>query len=442
MKAGQTHPPRIGRFLASARDGIESALAVPMEALDRFELSEALAEVTAMEAQLASIRLTLLAEADERRLADEAAATGTDAWAARLTGSTAAVMRGGLWLAQELKENYHVAREAFAAGRINEDQVRAIVRSADKMPQTATEEQRRLAEEQLVEKALGGMDARRLRQVGRRMLEKISRELADEQEADMLDEDETRAESETWMTLHDNGDGTFAGRFVIPELQAHLLRTALEHLSAPRRWARNRAGEAVDDPTVGNGMNWSEQMGAAFVELLEHLPTEGLGRGGATVMVHLSYEHLQNGLGSAGLDTGLHVSAGQARRLACNAGIVPAVLGSRSEVLDLGREARLHNTAQRRALSLTYDSCAAEGCDRPFAWCEIHHPHAWSEGGATDLDNGIPLCGFHHRRVHDLRYTHTFLDTGEVRFRWVRRMALGSSPGTLHGRVCPEGAAA
>ncbi len=82
-----------------------------------------------------------------------------------------------------------------------------------------------------------------------------------------------------------------------------------------------------------------------------------------------------------------------------------------------GRTARLHSTAQRRALSVAHDSCAAEGCERPFAWTDIHHPHAWSQGGATDLDNGLPLCGWHHRRAHDTRFDLRRLATGEVRFR-------------------------
>ena len=38
-----------------------------------------------------------------------------------------------------------------------------------------------------------------------------------------------------------------------------------------------------------------------------------------------------------------------------------------------------------------------------------------------DLDNGIPLCGWHHGKAHDPRYTMTVLDSGEVRFRLRRR---------------------
>ena len=111
------------------------------------------------------------------------------------------------------------------------------------------------------------------------------------------------------------------------------------------------------------------------------------------------------------------VAPAQARRLACNAGIVPAVLGTDSEILDLGRTRRLHTPGQRRALSLRYDTCAAEGCERPFAWCEIHHPHPRSHGRPTNQTNAIPHCGPHHRRAHDPRYTTTLLPTGETRYR-------------------------
>jgi hypothetical protein len=420
--------------LGQAREGVKRALGVGLSTLDRFQLGEAVSQVAEAEAQLASLRLDLLAEAEAQRVAEETGDTGTDAWAARLTGTTRAVMSGGLWLANLLQSKYHLTREAFADGGINEDQVRAIVRAAEKMPERATQEQREAAEESLVAKAVNGMNARGLRQAGRRMLDVVNQELADEQEADQLKGEEDHAEAETWLQLSDNDDGTFSGRFVIPEMQAHLLRSILERLTAPRRFSRNRRGEPVEDESVDHG-NWqglpfNERMGAAFVELIEHLPTDRLGAASAAVMVHLPYQHLLDGLASARLDAGVRVSAEQARRLACEAGIVPAVLGGRSEVLDLGRVARLHTPGQRRALSVRYETCAIEGCARPFAWCEIHHPHAWSLGGRTDLDNGLPLCGHHHRRAHDERFRLVIDDSGEARLRRVRwsRKTAGTVP--------------
>jgi hypothetical protein len=91
-------------------------------------------------------------------------------------------------------------------------------------------------------------------------------------------------------------------------------------------------------------------------------------------MVHLDYRHLIDGLASARVDTGVDISAGQARRLACAAGLIPVVLDGESVVLDLGRRQRLHTPSQARALSVTYETCAAEGCQRPFAWCDMDLP--------------------------------------------------------------------
>ena len=386
------------------------------------DLTDSLSEVAVLESQLAAFRLRLVAEADQRKLAESLGATGTDAWAARLTGNTRAVMAGGLWLARMLEEKYHATREAFADGGINEAQARVIVQAAERMPASVSEEQRRAAEAGLVVKAVNGMDARRLRQAARRMLDVICPELADQHEADLLEKEARRAAIETWMSLQDNGDGTFKGRFVIPELHGQLLKSFLEGLSSPQRLSRNRAGDVVQDdtlPTGGPTLSYSEALGQAFTELIEHLPTQasgGFSRATVSVVVHIKLQDLLNGLGSGRMDTGVHVSPGDVRRLACNAGIIPAVLGGRSEPLDLGFEARAHNTAMRRALSIIYDTCAAEGCERPFAWCDIHHPHLWSQGGPTSLANGIPICPFHHSRAHDSRFDYELLPSGELRF--------------------------
>ena len=434
MSVAQLHrSDRVVDAVSTARSAVRAAAEVPAASLGVDELTDAIAGVAAVEAQLGALRMTLLAEADRRKVAQSLGATGTDAWAARLTGANRAEMAGLVRLARLLEERYDATREAFAAGALNQAQVQVIVRAAEQLPEAVTDEHRRAAETGLVTKAVRGMDAKRLRQAGRRMLEQATaeitreqaRRLADEHEATLLRREEGHAELETWLSLADNGDGTFSGRFVIPELHGHLLRAALEQLTSPRQLSRNRAGEVVEDDAVATrpGMSGTEKLGLGFTELIEHLPTSsdgvtgGFMRNALTLLVHLDYQHLLDGLASARLDTGVHLSAGEARRLACNAGIVPAVLGGRSEPLDLGRTSRLHSTAQRRALSVLHDTCAAEGCERPFAWTDIHHPHAWSRGGPTDLANGLPLCGWHHRRAHDSRFDLQRLATGEVRFR-------------------------
>jgi hypothetical protein len=414
---------------------VRAAAEVPASALGVDELTDAIAGVAVLESQLVAVRLSLLAEADRRRLAQSLGATGTDAWAASLTGTTRAAVAGGLWLARLLGERYVATRDALAEGAINEAQARVVVKAAERLPAVVDDETRKAAEAGLVVKAVNGMDARRLRQAARRMLDAVAadaareeadriRRLADRHEATLLAEEEARAEVETWLSLGDNGDGTWSGRFTIPELHGQILRAALERLTAPRRLTRNKAGDTVHDHSVqgdeDGGLSWTERMGLGLTELIEHLPTEadgGFARSAVTVLVHVDHQHLLDGLASARLDTGVHLSAGAARRLACSAGIVPTVLGGASQVLDLGRERRLHSTTQRRALSVRHDTCATEGCERPFAWCDIHHPHAWGEGGRTDLDNALPLCGFHHRRAHDGSFDLQLLPTGEVRYR-------------------------
>lgn len=403
------------------------AAATPPGRVPTVELADAIAGLAALESRAAALRLSLSAEADARHVAERAAHTGTDAWLASMTGDTREVMRGGLLLAKALRERYPMTREAFAAGRLRLAQVRVIVQAADQAPPEATPEQVRVAEELLVAKATGDatrsgrpMHARRLRQVARRMFDCVDRALADRHEAILLGREHRNAEAETFMSLHDNGNGTFSGRFLIPELHGRLLRRALDRLTAPRRLCRDRDGAPMIDPTAPGtecGANIYDVQGAAFCELVEHLPSVGHAANGVTLTVTLDLETLLTGLGVAGVEGGGVIVAGEARRLACHAGLVPVVLGGDSVPLDLGRQRRLHSTHQRRALALAHDTCAVTGCDRPLAWCEVHHHRlSWSAGGRTDLDNALPLCGWHHRRAHEDRWDLRKHATGDFRF--------------------------
>ena len=90
-----------------------------------------------------------------------------------------------------------------------------------------------------------------------------------------------------------------------------------------------------------------------------------------------------------------------ARRLACNARILPVVLNGDSVPIDVGRERRLANRTQRRALRAMYRTCAFHGCDTGFDRCEIHHLVEWDNLGNTDLHNLLPLCSHHHHLIHE-----------------------------------------
>ena len=387
------------------------------EDLSADQLTEVLRLQAALEGRVAGLRLHAVAAADAGGAAEVAAAVDTNAWAAR-AGRNRARSWGGTWLAGLLESKYAHVRAGLAIGALSEEHAAIIVRAAERVPEGISAKELADCEERLVFKAQT-MSPTALRKAARRMLEPISKRLADVHQADLLGAQEARAELETWLTLGDNGNGTWSGKFTIPELHGHLLKHALEQLSSPRRHSRTKSGEPVEEITLpgAGSMNRYESLGAAFCELLEHLPSEGHGPVGFTMVVHIEEEHLRSGIGAATLESGAEISAEQARRLTCGAGIMPFVYSGKSLPLDLGAKMRLFSRAQAIALSAVHDSCAAQGCDRPFAWCELHHKIPWAEGGPTDLANAAPLCGYHHRRVHDPQYEHEWLTDGEVRFR-------------------------
>ena len=173
--------------------------------------------------------------------------------------------------------------------------------------------------------------------------------------------------------------------------------------------ATARSGNAAPPP---NG--WA----GAFTEYIQRYPTKKLPHAGgvnATIVVTMTLDSLLGGLKAAHLDTGETISAGQARRLACEAGTIPAVLGGKSQVLDLGRKRRFYSEAQRIAKTIEAGGCQVEGCDWPPGLCHLHHPIPWSRGGGTDND-GLLLCPGHHARAHDPTYTTTHLPGGKVTF--------------------------
>ena len=102
------------------------------------------------------------------------------------------------------------------------------------------------------------------------------------------------------------------------------------------------------------------------------------------------------------LADGTQIPVETARRLACDGGILPAVLNGSSVPLDLGRSQRLASDDQRRALRAIYASCAFPDCDVPFDQCEVHHALEWSEQqGPTDLRFLLPTCSRHHHALHE-----------------------------------------
>jgi len=106
--------------------------------------------------------------------------------------------------------------------------------------------------------------------------------------------------------------------------------------------------------------------------------------------------------------TGQTLTPGQVRRMACDADIIPVVLGTMSEVVDVGRESRLATPGQLKKLWLRDHECTYPGCSVPNTWCDAHHVAWWSRNGRTDIDNLALLCGRHHTIVHERDLIATF----------------------------------
>ena len=124
----------------------------------------------------------------------------------------------------------------------------------------------------------------------------------------------------------------------------------------------------------------------------------------AEIVVHVDLETLQHGLHTGGTcrtALGADLPVETVRRLACEAEILPVVLDGRSVPIDVGRSKRLATVHQRRALEAIHPTCAIPDCEVIFDHCNVHHIDYWENGGATDLNNMVPLCSRHHHAAHE-----------------------------------------
>jgi hypothetical protein len=94
------------------------------------------------------------------------------------------------------------------------------------------------------------------------------------------------------------------------------------------------------------------------------------------------------------------VTASTIRKIACDADIIPVLLGSEGRILDIGRTTRIFPPHIRKALNARDQGCAFPNCTIPASWCEAHHITYWSRGGPTSTDNGVLLCTHHHHLIH------------------------------------------
>ena len=95
---------------------------------------------------------------------------------------------------------------------------------------------------------------------------------------------------------------------------------------------------------------------------------------------------------------GDNLSAAAVRRIACDAQVIPIVLGSKSQPLDVGTTKRLVTAPIRLALNARDRGCVV--CGAPPIQCEAHHLVHWIDGGDTSVSNLVLLCKRHHLDLH------------------------------------------
>ena len=177
-----------------------------------------------------------------------------------------------------------------------------------------------------------------------------------------------------------------------PEL-FHTLKTAID---------------AKANPTFLDADNWrtpaqrrADALGDICSFYLTH-NTDTVTSGGERphVTITLDYETLKGHVERLPEINGAPVTPATMRRITCDAGIIPMVLGTDSEPLDVGRKTRTIPSALRRALEQRDGGCVWQGCGAPVSWCDAHHIIHWANGGETSLNNTQLLCRTHHTATH------------------------------------------
>ena len=411
MSAPTTPRHRVSIETARMRDHLASLDQVPVWSMDPLEAGATLADLTRLEAQVVALKTRVAAHADTVEAGTEHGASSTANWLAHTTRTTRPAAHRTVRLGHTLAA-HDTVRHALATGDLMTEQAEAIIDAVEQLPDDLESDLVERAEAHLVAEA-AHHDAKALRILGKRLLEVIAPDQADAHEARLLEAEEARAAEATRLTMVDDGHGQTHGRFTIPTLAGAQLKKMLLALAAPKHLTAAETASVERRPSP-------QRLGAAFVELIEAYPKDRLPQSGgtdATIVVTIDEHVLYGDLQRAGLlDTGEKISPSAARRLACTAGLHPAVLGGRSEVLDLGRTRRLHSKAQRIALAHHQHGCQAEGCDWPPGLCHAHHTTPWSHGGPTDLANARLLCPHHHARAHDPAYQTRTTSTGKITF--------------------------
>ncbi|MGW4679189.1 DUF222 domain-containing protein [Micromonospora taraxaci] len=377
-------------------DALEQAEAVvvacfetPAWATSERDLVAALDATHRLEQRLAAVKLSLVRELDGRGTATAQGASSTAVWLRDRLRLGVGAARRLVEMAATLDTAPAGIRDALSGGTVDLEQVRVIAETVATVQTAAGTQAADKAVDILVDWA-AHFDAALLRKLGTRILDHVAPEVADAAAEAALRAQAARAARDRHVTISEQTDGRLRLAGILDTEAAAAVRAAIDPLTTP----------SGPDDTRTPGQRRHDALADVCRLALRtgELPENG---GDLTqVVVTTSYDGLTRQVGTGALDSGLHLSAEAVRRLACDAGILPAVLDGGGQVLDVGRQRRLISGPLRRALVLRDRGCAFPGCDRPPRWCDGHHIRHWADGGDTSLDNAVLLCGHHLRHVH------------------------------------------
>ena len=375
--------------------------------------------------RLTAVAAVLLARADTVQESMHESGTPTTSWLAITGGLSKREASGMLHQAHDLAQHAGVA-QAAGAGRISVNQARAIhtvLAGLDGLD----EPQRAKAEELLLGMA-ATMDTDRLAKAAPQVLAQVAPQQADETLERQLQRQAEAARRNRSLVFRRAGNGSILFNGSLPLVDGEAWIAQLDaHTESRRRTALEER-----DP-LAVILTPQQRRADALVAMItahgEGRRAPKVGGDRPRVVVTLDYEKLLRDAAGAGLiGDGEPLSSGDLRRLCCEAGLLPAVLGGQSAALDVGRERRLVTPEIRAALVLRDGGCVFPGCHARPAECESHHIIPWWKGGPTALLNLVLLCHHHHALIEPARYG--------TRDQWEIRIADDGAAETIPPRRC------
>jgi hypothetical protein len=371
-----------------------------------------LKEGLALEAQLHTWLALQAARIDAAEIAWQEHGTSTATWLADAVNLTRREA-GRLIAAGQGLLRFPLVAHAAATGDVLPGQAEAITAVLADLPDDFPADTVGEAQVMLVGFA-GSHNSVELRRLTSYLVEILDPATAEAREAARLDREHRLAERNRHLTFSYDHHGSVLFKGSLPVAEAEPFIQIIDAYAA----AAKRGLERLDPHTehVTPAMRRAD----ALLAMVNHHAQESLApnHGGdrPRIVITLRYDQLLASCERAGLlSTGDRIDAGTARRLLCDADLMPAILGGPSEILDVGRSQRLVTPAIRAALELRDGGCVFPDCATPARDCDAHHIIPWRLGGPTALSNLVLLCAHHHGTVEPSHDPHA--DRWKIRLR-------------------------